>query len=254
MAPPPTPHSIRGRTARFGGRINNMAFQLKRIVPWGRCFSEYESMFLLSDNDLSKFILGCGDGPASFNAELTRRGGKVVSVDPLYAYDVDDIRKRVDETFDQVIQETRMSMNEFVWENIRSVEELGKVRMNAMHDFLSDYPKGKIEKRYIAESAPNLSFADGSFDLAIVSHFLFLYSGHLNLTFHIDTITELCRICGETRIFPLLQLGALPSPHVEPLIDHFRSGGYEVDKVRVPYEFQRGGNLMLRIKKAEQHD
>lgn len=229
-----------------------MTFQLKDIVPWGRNFSEYVAMFALSDEDLSKPILGCGDGPASFNAEFTARGGKNVSVDPLYAYDVDDIRKRIDETFDQVIQETRMNMNEFVWQNIRSVEELGKIRMNAMHDFLSDYPKGKLEKRYIAESAPILSFTDGSFGLAIVSHFLFLYSDHLDLKFHIDTITELCRICGETRIFPLLQLGALPSPHVEPLIDHFRFRGYEVEKVRVPYEFQRGGNVMLRIRKVEQ--
>lgn len=226
-----------------------MAFQLKDIVPWGRDFSEYAEMFDLSDDDISKPILGCGDGPASFNAELTKRGGTIVSVDPLYAYGVDDINRRIEETFDQVIQETRVNMDEFVWENIRSVDELGRVRMKAMHDFLSDYPKGKIEKRYIAEAAPFLSFPDDSFGLAVVSHFLFLYSDHLDLKFHINTIAELCRICGETRIFPLLQLGAVPSPHVEPLSDHFRAEGYEVEHVRVPYEFQRGGNVMLKIKK-----
>ena len=82
-------------------------------------------MFALSDDVLSKAILGCGDGPASFNAEFTKRGGRIVSVDLLYAYDAKDIRKRIDETFDQVIQKTRMNMNEFVWQNIRSVDELG---------------------------------------------------------------------------------------------------------------------------------
>lgn len=229
-----------------------MAFQLKDIVPWGRNFSEYVAMFALSDDDLSKPILGCGDGPASFNATLASRGGKIVSADPLYAYDVDDIRKRIDETFDQVIQETRMNMNEFVWQHIRSVDELGKIRMNAMNDFLSDYPKGKSEKRYIADTAPILSFPDDSFGLAVVSHFLFLYSDHLDLKFHIDTITELCRVCGETRIFPLLKLGAVPSPHVEPVSDHFRTEGYEVEQIRVPYELQRGGNIMMRVKKVEQ--
>jgi hypothetical protein len=61
----------------------------------------------------------------------------------------------------------------------------------------------------------------------------------------------LCRVCGETRVFPLLQLGAVRSPHVEPLSQHFRAEGYELVQVRVPYEFQRGGNLMLRIKKVE---
>jgi hypothetical protein len=228
-----------------------LAFHLKDIVPWGRSFPEYVEMFALSDDDLAKPILGCGDGPASFNAELTKLGGSIVSVDPLYAYDADDIKRRIEETFHQVIQETRMNMNEFVWQNIRSVDELGKIRMNAMHDFLSDYPKGKLEKRYVAESAPILSFSDDSFGLAVVSHFLFLYSDHLNLRFHINTITELCRICGETRIFPLLQLGAVPSAHVEPLSDHFRAEGYDVEQIRVPYEFQRGGNIMLKIKKVE---
>ena len=228
-----------------------MTFQLNDIVPWGRSFAEYIAMFALSDEDLAKPILGCGDGPANFNAELTRQGGTVVSVDPLYAYDADDITRRIDETFDQVIQETRMNMDEFVWKHIRSIDELGKVRLKAMRDFLSDYPGGKLEARYVAESAPILSFPDNSFGLAVVSHFLFLYSDHLDLRFHIDAITELCRVCGETRVFPLLQLGATPSPHVEPLIEHFKAHGYDVSQVRVSYEFQRGGNLMLRIKKIE---
>jgi len=69
-----------------------MAFQLKDIVPWGRSFPEYVAMFALSDDDLAKPILGCGDGPASFKPELTRWGGKIISVDPLYAYGVDEIK------------------------------------------------------------------------------------------------------------------------------------------------------------------
>ena len=227
-----------------------MVFQLKDIVPWGRSFAEYMAMFALSDDDLAKSILGCGDGPASFNAELTRREGTVVSVDPLYGYSVNEIGNRIDETFDRVLRETRKNVSEFVWRNIRSIDELGRVRMEAMRDFLSDYPQGKAAGRYVPGSAPVLNFPDGSFDLALSSHFLFLYSDHLDLQFHIDTIAELCRIASETRIFPLLQLGSTPSPHVEPCCDHFRTQGYEVEQVRVLYEFQRGGNIMLRIKKV----
>ena len=228
-----------------------MVYQLKEIVPWGRSYEEYIAMFALSEDDLGTRILGCGDGPASFNSELTRRGGTVVSIDPLYTYDVDNISRRIEETFENIMQETRKNMNEFVWKHIRSVDELGEVRMKAMRDFLLDYPKGKINGRYLPESAPALSFSDNSFDLAVCSHFLFLYSDHLDLNFHIDTITELCRVCGETRIFPLLQLGAVPSPHVKPVIEHFRSQGYEVTQVKVSYEFQRGGNKMLKIRRIE---
>jgi len=228
-----------------------MAFQLKEIVPWGRSFEEYVAMFALSADDLAKRILGCGDGPASFNCELTKRGGMVVSVDPLYAYDVDDISKRIKETFDDIMRETRKNINEFVWRHIRSLDELGEVRMKAMRDFLSDYRQGKTDGRYLPESVPSLSFSDNSFDLGVCSHFLFLYSDHLDLNFHIDSITELCRVCRETRIFPLLQLGAIPSPHVLPVSEHFRDQGYDVAQVPVPYEFQRGGNEMLRIRKVE---
>jgi hypothetical protein len=38
-------------------------------------------MFLLTGDDLTLRIVGCGDGPASFNAEATRRGARVVNND-----------------------------------------------------------------------------------------------------------------------------------------------------------------------------
>lgn len=228
-----------------------MAFHLKEIVPWGRSLQEYVAMFALSEEDLRKRILGCGDGPASFNAELTKRGGTAVSIDPLYNFSVDAISRRIDETFDEVMREARKNKNEFVWDHMGSVGELGAVRMKAMREFLSDYPQGKVEGRYIAASAPILDLSADSFGLALCSHFLFLYSDHLDLRFHIETITELCRVGGETRVFPLLQLGAVPSPHVVPVVVHFRSEGYEVTQVRVPYEFQRGANQMLRIRRPQ---
>lgn len=46
-----------------------------------------------------------------------------------------------------------------------------------------------------------------SFDLAVCSHLLFLYSEHLSEDFHVESIKELCRVAGEARIFPLLELG-----------------------------------------------
>ena len=63
-----------------------MSFTLESVVPWGRSFDEYIAMFSLSDSELQGRILGCGDGPAAFNALLSRRGGRVLSVDPLTAF------------------------------------------------------------------------------------------------------------------------------------------------------------------------
>ena len=59
-------------------------------------------MFALGSDDLALRILGCGDGPASFNAEATRRGVAVVSCDPLYQWEAVQIRERIAITYDQI--------------------------------------------------------------------------------------------------------------------------------------------------------
>lgn len=102
-------------------------FTLEQVVPWGRSFDEYRRMFALEDADLSRRILGCGDGPASFNAEATRRGTTAVSFDPIYRCDVAQLRQRIDATCDTVLDQTRRNLDDFVWNEIGSVEELGQV-------------------------------------------------------------------------------------------------------------------------------
>ena len=125
-----------------------MAFNLRAVVPWGRSFDEYRAMFSLSQGDLRRSILGCGDGPAGFNAVLARRGGRVVSVDPLYALAVEAIRLRIDAAFPEVLEQARSHSDEFVWRHVKSVEELGRLRRAAMEEFLGDYQKGKRQGRY----------------------------------------------------------------------------------------------------------
>lgn len=224
-----------------------MAFTLDKVVPWGRSFSEYVAMFALTDHDLRKRILGSGDGPASFNAGLTQRGGKVVSVDPLYRFSGEEIHQRITATYPLVMEQTRQNQDEFTWTTIKSVEELGRQRLAAMATFLADYSRGVSQGRYRDGQLPNLPFRDRDFDLAVCSHLLFLYGEQFSEEFHVVSIKELCRIAGEARVFPLLELGAQPSRHLQAVINRLAADGYDVSVVPVPYEFQRGGNLMLRI-------
>ena len=228
-----------------------MGFQLADIVPWGRSFSEYVAMFALTAEDLKQPILGCGDGPASFNAVLTARGGTVQSIDPLYAFDADQIRQRIDEVVPVVLEQTRQSADDFVWSHIRSIEELRDVRLAAMEEFLADYEAGREgeRSRYQAGGLPVLPYADGEFAVALCSHFLFLYSEHLTLQFHVDSVVELCRVASEARIFPLLELGGTESRHLRPVLDDVRSRGFSATMAPVPYEFQRGGDQMLVVRK-----
>jgi SAM-dependent methyltransferase len=224
-------------------------FTLDQVVPWGRSFDEYRSMFALTDPDLRRTILGCGDGPASFNAEATRRGGTVVSSDPLYGLKAVEIRDRITATYEQILDQTRRNAEEFVWDSIRSVEELGQIRMAAMQDFLDDYGRGKAEGRYVDAELPTLPFADATFDLALCSHFLFLYSVQLGEAFHRSAIREMCRVASEVRIFPLLALGGQRTPYVECGAEEARSSGFDASIENVAYEFQRGGNQMLHLRK-----
>jgi len=225
-------------------------FTLDDVVPWGRSFDEYQRMFALTAGDLDLRIVGCADGPASFNAEATRRGANVVSCDPIYRFDADQLRARIASTCDEILDQTRRNTDEFVWTTIRSVHELGQVRMAAMNEFLDDYPAGRAAGRYLDAELPHLPFPDGSFDLALCSHFLFLYTTQLGEAFHRTAIREMCRTAAEVRIFPLLAIGAAPSPLVAPVPAELRELGFDVSLETVPYEFQRGGNRMMRIRRV----
>jgi len=99
----------------------------------------------------------------------------------------------------------------------RSPEDLRRNRVQAIQRFLADYDTGRQMDRYQVGALPKLPFPDRGFDLALCSHFLFLYSDHYDYAFHRASIQE------------------------------FSEQGYRVEVVRVEYELQKGGNQMLRL-------
>lgn len=224
-----------------------MAFNYETVVPWGRSFDEYRRMFCLTDEDLRSGILGCADGPACFNAEMNRLGHRVVSCDPLYQFSADQIKQRIDSTYRNVMEQTRRNQEKFVWDVIASPDELGRIRLEAMNNFLRDYERGCEEGRYVAAQLPDLPLKPHSFELALCSHFLFLYSDSLSLKFHQNAVDELCRVAREVRIFPLVTYNAELSDFVTPIIEQLQKADRLVRLEQVPYEFQRGGNMMMRI-------
>lgn len=229
-----------------------MAIQLNEIIPWGRSFEEYRRMFALSDSDLRLRILGCGDGPASSNAEATLRGHTVVSCDPIYCFLPEEIERRVEACYDGLIAQVRSNAGDFVWDQFHDPDHLGQCRLATMRRFLGDFEVGKTHGRYVIGSLPSLPFSSGQFDIVLVSHLLFLYSDQLNFEFHLSAVLELMRVAKEVRIFPLLTLEGTVSPHVASLRAELAKMGFASAIQTVPYSFQRGGNQMLRIEAIPQ--
>ena len=227
-----------------------MSITLDQVVPWGRSLEEYRRMFDMSERDLDAKILGCGDGPASFNAEMTALGRSVVSCDPIYAFSKEQIARRVEDTYDPIIEQVRHKIQNYVWSDFSDPDALGRHRLATMRAFLADFDAGRAAARYLPDALPALSFADGQFDLALCSHLLFLYSTQFDEAFHRASVREMCRVAPEVRIFPLLALDGSRSPFVDACVADARAAGVEAEMVRVPYEFQRGGNEMLRLRRG----
>ena len=222
--------------------------ELKSVVPWGRKLDEYKEMFSLSNIDLERKILGCGDGPASFNSELAEFGGNVVSIDPIYQFSVEEIRSRIDTVYPEVMSQVEKNKDNYIWKNIANVEELGKARMETMEKFLSSYSSGKRLGKYVNASLPKLPFGDKKFELALCSHYLFLYSEHVNQIEHLLSVKELCRVAKEVRIYPLLALDGSKSKHLEPIMSSLEGSGFNVSLEHVKYQFQKGATEMMVVK------
>lgn len=221
--------------------------KLNEVVPWGRSFDEYRKMFSLSEGDLNKRILGCGDGPASFNAELTSKGGAVVSVDPVYEFSKEDIKERIGQVYGEIMDQLEKNKDNYVWKDIKSVEELGRVRMDSMNTFIADYNLGRRQGRYKTDALPKLNFKNNTFDIALCSHFLFLYSSIIDFEGHLEAIREMCRVSREVRIYPLVALDGQVSYYLKPILQKLEVLGLTGELVSVDYRFQKNATHMLVV-------
>ncbi len=125
-----------------------MAVQLEQVVPFGRSLAEYIQMFNLTDADLQTAILGVGDGPASFNAEGTRLGYRIKSIDLLYVLNA--LRKSAIAfmryfyaVVDQVIAQVEQAPDDWVWTYHGSPAGLRQNRERVTQLFCEDFDQRK---------------------------------------------------------------------------------------------------------------
>jgi SAM-dependent methyltransferase len=226
------------------------AFDLDRAVPWGRNRVEYLAFFDLLGLDPEARVLDCGGGPSSFAAEMAALGHRVVAADPLYRWSRGEIAQRIAAARAVVKAGLQASVGRFVWSEYGSPEGLEATRLSAMKFFLEDLERledGRDAGSYVAAALPDLPFGNGAFELALSSHLLFTYSAQLDFGFHLAAVQEMLRVAHEARIFPLLDLDGRRSSHLTPLCEALAARGFACQIRAVGYEFQKGGNEMLRV-------
>src|SRR5207245_16583 len=94
-------------------------------------------VFRVGPEDLSSVILDCCGGPASFNAEMTARGCRVISVDPIYSYSGAEIRGRFEATLPTMLSQVRATLDDWTWSFHRDPDDLCANRRAVMERFLA---------------------------------------------------------------------------------------------------------------------
>ena len=136
------------------------------------------------------------------------------------------------------MDQARRNPDDFVWTHVPSIEELGRRRMGAMRRFHPRLPgrhgPGALPRR-IAARACRFPTAPSTWGFRPTS--CFLYSEQFDLAFHLEALREMLRVAAEVRVFPLLQVGGAPSPHVPGAVEAMRTEGVDAAVEPVPYEF-----------------
>lgn len=221
--------------------------KIGEMLVSSRSLAEYRKMFQLTAHDLTRSIVDCPGGAASFTAEVNEAGGRVTACDPLYGEDAAAIGELSFADMRRANRYQRENPDEYVWTFFADPDEYLVARTLAGETFIRHMTENPDD--YVVASLPALPFADQTFELALSSHLLFAYADRLDRDFHLDSIRELARIAAEVRVFPLVPFGFPDNPDLPGVVGELRRGGLRAELVGVDYELQRGANTMLVIKR-----
>ncbi len=193
-------------------------------------------------------VLDCPGGACSFAAEAAARGAEAVAVDPLYGPTPDDLAARCARDVERAVAALDGVEHLYDWEFYGDAGSLESYRRAAAKRFLADYES--TPDRYVRAGLPDLPFADGSFDLVLSAHLLFLYDDRLDHEFHRAALCELARVAAdELRVFPLVGFDAERYGRLDDLRRALGAAGYASAVREVPFEVQRGATEMLVVRR-----
>ena len=221
---------------------------LDKVVLLGRTLDEYTRFFALQPAALrGRAILDVASGVSSFSAEGRACGLEITAFDLIYDWSPEKILQHCEPDLDRVIREIE-GVQTYKWDFYKNGENLRLLRRRSYQTFLADYAQHR-GTRYVAGRLPHLPFADGRFDLTLVSYLLFAYEDQLDYEFHRHSILDLMRVTrGEARLYPIVSFEArrcvyLDRLKTDPTLNHLR-----FEEIRTDFEFLVGSNWFLRVR------
>ena len=226
----------------------NRGLQLDRVVLLGRTFDEYRRYFLLNPEELAgRKVLDVAGGVSSFCADANAVGIRVTSFDPIYSLTPEKIVERCEPDLESVYRAIGR-VPTYRWSYYKNPEHMRELRKHAVSIFLSDYKRHP--EHYVSGELPRLPFANGSFDVTLVSYFLFAYQEQLSYELHRDSILEIMRVTrGEARIYPTVTFEAQASKYLAMLRADPALKEFELTEIKTDFEFLLNSNSFLRVRR-----
>jgi SAM-dependent methyltransferase len=228
------------------------ALDLPAVSFFGRSLAEYAQFLALDLPSLKgRDVLDVGAGPSSFTAEACARKIDAVAVDPLYGENAAALSARIVADYARMFEQVRAKRRLFRLRSFPTLDAAETDRRAAALRFLADYEARIFNGRYVGGALPRLPFFDGTFDLVLCAHLLFLYAAQFDFDWHFAACRELVRVsAGEVRIHPLCGPDGKPYPGLARLRRELREAGVASDVRAVDYEFFSGANSMLVLRRT----
>lgn len=225
--------------------------ELPSVSFFGRSLAEYARFFALDLPALrGRDVLDVAAGPSSFTAEACARRINAVAVDPRYGDPVERLSARIVADYDPTFAQMRARPQLFRFKAFPSFDAAESDRRGAADRFVADYAAHYVHNRYVGAALPLLPFFDGTFDLVLCAHLLFVYGKRFDFDWHLAACRELARVsAGEVRIHPLCGADGRPHPGLARLRRELREVGVASEVRAVDYEFFAGANSMLVLRK-----
>ena len=214
-----------------------MSLELNRVVFFGRSWNESLAMYALQPEDLeNQRILDCPGGPSGLVAGAIEREIDMLAVDPQYSETAEILEQRgrddITLTIAKAKKDPALQMTD---SDYKAFEQ---EKQNALASFIHAYRLHP--DRFVSGALPELPFDDGTFDLVLSGHLLFVYAPRalggimatdaFDLDFHIAAARELIRVGNEVRIFPTYAFTGevRRQPWVNPVMEALREDGHHV--------------------------